>query len=695
MNLKKYFMKKLIYSLLFCLPIATMAQNIDRTKAPAPSKAPLIQVGNPVKYTLANGMQIFVVKNTKQPMVSAILTLDLEGFLDGDKAGLASMAGQLLKRGTATKSKSKLDEEVEFLGGSLSTSSTYASVSSLKSNFPKLMSILSEVVLQPAFASDELEKVRKQTLSGLESSKDNPDAISNNVMNKLVYGANHPFGEITTAKTVNNVTQKDIKAFYANYWKPNIAYLVFVGDIEPDAAKKLAEQNFGSWAKGEVPKVHFPNTTIPAQTYVAIVDRPASVQSVVAVASAIKLAPGTENAIPASVMNNILGGGFSGRLFSNLREKHGFTYGAYSSLSPNSQIGIFSAEASVRNEKTDSSVQELLYEIKRIRDEKVGEAELSTMKNYLSGGFARSLENPATIAGFALNIARFNLPADYYQKYLTNLANVDADKVQGVAKSLLDPAHMHIVIVGNAKQIAKGLEKYGPVKYFDFDGNEVAAPTEAKTDASLTPEILIQKVITAAGGKEAISAIKDLQLKGTASVMGQSLEMSQTYILPGNAISVMSMGGMAIIKQSVIDGKYAVSQQGMEAPITDEVKASLDESARIIPEQYYVEKGYKLKIVGTEKVEGKDAIDVELTTPTGKVSHRYYDANDYLLVKTLKTQEVPGQGTVTQQEFYSGYQSVNGIKIPSEEVLDMGQFKINVKFTQIKANQGLKVTDLK
>jgi zinc protease len=165
--------------------------------------------------------------------------------------------------------------------------------------------------------------------------------------------------------------------------------------------------------------------------------------------------------------------------------------------------------------------------------------------------------------------------------------------------------------------------------------------------------------------------------------------------LPGNAISVMSMGGMAIIKQSVIDGKYAVSQQGMEAPITDEVKASLDESARIIPEQYYVEKGYKLKIVGTEKIEGKDAIDVELTTPTGKVSHRYYDANNYLLVKTLKTQEVPGQGTVTQQEFYSGYQSVNGIKIPSEEVLDMGQFKINVKFTQIKANQGLKVTDLK
>ena len=217
-------MKKLIYSLLFCLPMSLMAQNIDRTKAPSPGKAPLIQVGNPVKYTLANGLQIFVVKNTKQPMVSAILALDLDGFLDGDKAGLSSMSGQLLKRGTTTKSKAVLDESVEFLGGTLSTSGSSASISSLKSNFPKLMSLLSEVILHPAFAMDELEKVRKQTLSGIESSKDDADAISNNVMNKLVYGANHPFGEITTAKTVNNVTQGDVKNFYASYWKPNIAY---------------------------------------------------------------------------------------------------------------------------------------------------------------------------------------------------------------------------------------------------------------------------------------------------------------------------------------------------------------------------------------------------------------------------------------------------------------------------------------
>jgi hypothetical protein len=298
-----------------------------------------------------------------------------------------------------------------------------------------------------------------------------------------------------------------------------------VGDIEPMDAKKLAEKYLSAWQKGNVPAQQFEKSARPAKTYVAVVDRPSSVQSVVTIAAPVQLVKGAPNDIPANVMNNILGGGFSGRLFANLREKHGFTYGAYSSLQSNKYVGIFKAEASVRNEKTDSSVQELLREINILRNEQVGETELSRMKNYLSGGFARSLENPATIANFALNIARNNLPADYYKKYLTNLAAVDAAKVQNAAQLFLNTNQMHSVIVGNAKQIAKGLEKYGPIKYFDIEGNEVAAPTEVKADASLTPTVLMEKAIAAIGTKEALNSVKDVQFKGTANLMGQSLEM--------------------------------------------------------------------------------------------------------------------------------------------------------------------------
>ena len=688
-------MKKQLYLFLFLVPLVTMAQNIDRSKAPSPGKAPLIQVGDPVKFTLANGLQVFVVKNTKLPQVSATLALDYDGFEEGDKAGVAQMAGQLLKRGTTTKSKAQLDEAIEFLGGSMSTSSQSASVSSLKGNFPSLLGLLSEVVLQPALSSEELEKIRKQTLSGIESNKDDADAISGNVVKKLVYGATHPYGEIATTKTVNQVSIADVKSFLNTYWLPNAAYLIFVGDIEPAAAKALAEKSFGNWKKGVFTKQNFAKPVQPKQTYVAIVDRPASVQSVVAIAGAVDLLPGSSNVIAGSVMNNILGGGFSGRLFANLREKYAFTYGAYSSLSPSRQIGIFQAEASVRNEKTDSSVQELLREINSIRNEQVGETELSRMKNYLSGGFARSLENPATIANFALNIARNNLPADYYQKYLTNLAAVDAAKVQNAAKLFLNTDQMHIVIVGNAKQIAKGLDKYGPIKYFDIEGNEVAAPTEVKADASLTPAALMEKAIAAIGSKEALSSIKDVQLKGTANLMGQSLEMQQTIVMPGNSVTTMSMGGMAMMRQAVVDGKYSVAQQGQEAPITDDLKEGLDESATLVPEELFLTKGYGLKIVGAEKVDGKDAIDVEVTTPSKKVSHRFYDAKTFLLVKTSKSEEVPGRGTATQQQYFTGYKTVNGVQISTEQLMDLGQMKINIKYTDIKVNQGLKSSDLK
>ena len=688
-------MKKHLYLFLFLVPLVTMAQNIDRSKAPMPGKAPLIQIGDPVKFTLANGMQVFVVKNTKLPQVSATLALDYDGFAEGDKAGVAQMAGQLLKRGTKTKSKAQLDEAIEFLGGSMSTSSQSASVSSLKGNFPSLLGLLSEVVLQPALSTEELEKIRKQTLSGIESNKDDADAISGNVVKKLVYGAMHPYGEMMTTKTVNTVSIADVKTFLNTYWIPNAAYLIFVGDIEPATAKMLAEKSFGNWKKGVFTKQNFAKPVQPKQTYVAIVDRPASVQSVVAIAGAVDLLPGSSNVIAGSVMNNILGGGFSGRLFANLREKYAFTYGAYSSLSPSRQIGIFQAEASVRNEKTDSSVQELLREINSIRNEQVGETELSRMKNYLSGGFARSLENPATIANFALNIARNNLPADYYQKYLTNLAAVDAAKVQNAAKLFLNTDQMHIVIVGNAKQIAKGLEKYGPLKYFDIEGNEIAAPTEVKADASLTPAALMEKAIAAIGSKEALSSIKDVQLKGTANLMGQSLQMQQTIVMPGNSVTTMSMGGMAMMRQAVVDGKYSVSQQGQEAPITDDLKEGLDESAFLAPEQLYLAKGYGLKIVGAEKVDGKDAIDVEVTTPSKKVSHRFYDATTFLLVKTSRSEEVPGRGTAKQQQFYTGYKVVNGVQIASEQLMDLGQMKINIKYTDIKMNQGLKTSDLK
>lgn len=472
-------MKKLSIYIFIVLPLFSLAQ-IDRTKPPTPAPAPEIKIGQPATFTLPNGLKVFVVQNTKLPRVTANLTIDLDGIVEGDKAGLTLMGGNLLRRGTATMNKAKLDEEIDFLGATINTSGTSVSASSLTNNFSKVINLMGDIILRPSFPATELEKIRRQELSALQANKDDPQEISDNVVNRLVYGKDHPYGDILTEATINNVKVDDIKTYFSTYWKPNNAYLVFVGDITPAEAKSLAEKNFGSWKKGIVPQHNYKQPQPPAKTYVAIVDRPASVQSIIKFVAPVTLKPGSPEAIPSSVMNNILGGGFSGRLFANLREKRAFTYGAYSSLKADRLTGAFTANASVRNEKTDSAIAEFINEFNRIRTEALTADEVSRMKNYLSGGFARSLENPATIANFALNVARYKLPVNYYQDYLKNLGNVGPETVQSMAKKYVLPSQMHIVIVGNAKQIAAGLEKYGEVKYFDVYGNQVVAPAAKK-----------------------------------------------------------------------------------------------------------------------------------------------------------------------------------------------------------------------
>lgn len=502
-------MKKIFLFVLISLPCLLTAQvSVDRTHAPKPGPAPLIKVGKPASFTLSNGLQVFVVRNTKLPRVAATLTIDRDPVQEGDKAGMISMAGELLRRGTAQLNKAQLDEAIDFLGADINTSASAISGFALKDNFPKLFSLMADIALHPSFPADELEKIRKQMISGIAQGKEDANTIAGNVVSKLVYGKNHPYGEIETEETVQKVTVEDIRKYYTTYWKPNIAYLIFVGDITVEEARKLADHNFGTWQKGTIPVQTYPVPVAPAKTYIAVVDRPSSVQSVINLVAPIKLKPGAPDVIPASVMNTLLGNGSSGRLYKNLREKHGFTYGAYSRIGPDKLVGNFTASASVRNEKTDSAVGQFLVELNRIRTEAVSAEDLSQTKNEMSGSFARSLESPATIANFALNVARYHLPEDYYQNYLTRLSAVDQQQVTKMADEYIHPDQLHIVIVGNAKEIAKGLEKYGEVKYFDKEGNEIAAPVTKTVDPAVSVENIFARAIQAQGEKRLCRQLK-------------------------------------------------------------------------------------------------------------------------------------------------------------------------------------------
>jgi zinc protease len=688
-------MKKIFLFLLIALPAASMAQ-ADRSKAPTPGPAPVIKVGEPASFTLPNGLKVFVVQNNKLPRVSVTLTIDRESLVEGDKAGMSSLFGELFRRGTAKMNKATLDEEIDYLGGTISTSSTSVNAFALKNNFPKIFSLMSDIVLHPSFPSDELEKIRTQELSGLAQSKEDANAIASNVMSRLVYGKSHPYGEVETEETVKKVTLADIKKYYSTYWKPNISYLIFVGDITVEEAKKLATASFGTWAKGVVPKEAHPAPAPPSKTYIAVVDRPSSVQSVINIVTPIQLKPGAPDVIPSSVMNSLLGNGSSGRLYKNLREKHGFTYGAYSSLRSDRLVGNFTASASVRNEKTDRAMGQFMLELNRIRTEQVGSEDVSQTKNEMSGSFARSLESPATIANFALNVARYNLPKDYYQNYLKNLAAVDNAAVQAMAAKYVKPGNAHIIIVGNAKEISKGLEKYGEVRYFDMYGNEKAAPTEKKVAAGVTPESILQKSVTAQGGEAAMKAIRDVSMTGTASVMGQTLDYAVKYIVPSGYLKTMSMGPNVFQKEMVKGDVYAVAQQGMEQKVEEDDKEELNESAALFLESYLLsKKGYTYTVKGIEPVAGKDAYNVEVKSPKGKIYNLFYDVTSGLRVKEVRTQDAGPAGKITQSVTTTAYKTYNGVQLPVKQLLEVTQIKLDFDITDVKVNTGLKLDDLK
>jgi predicted Zn-dependent peptidase len=689
---------KSLYNLLVMLAISgsALAQNdIDRTKAPKPGPAPAINIADPDAFTLANGLKVFVVTNTKLPQVAASLVIDRDPLLEGDKAGMTDLAGALMRRGTTKMDKITLDENVDFLGGSLSTSATSAYASSLKNNFSKLLALMADVVLRPAFSKEELEKVRKQTLSGLAQQKDDPNSIAGNVSGALLYGKTHPYGEIETETTVKNITIDDIKKYHATWWKPNIAYLIFVGDITVAEARKLTEMNFGGWAKGDLPKLNYASVQAPAKTMIAVVDRPSSVQSVISIGAPVQLKPGAPDAIPTSVMSNILGGGFSSRLNQNLREKYGFTYGAGGGVSSDKLVGRFRASASVRNEKTDSAVGQFIHEFNRIRNEQASDSEVIALKNYMSGGFARSLEDPSTIADFALNVARYNLPKDYYRTYLTRLSKVSAAEVKQMANQYVPVNNLVITIVGNAKEIAKGLDKYGEVKYFDMYGSPVSAPVEKKVAEGMTAATVMQQAIAAYGGEAALAAVKDISLKGSAEIMGQQMQYEQKHVMPDGFSATVKMGEMTLMQQKKTGQDYKTSMQGMEQPLDAADKAELDAKAAFYEERYYLaNKEVKMELAGIEQVDGKDAYKVKITMPGSDAFHSFYDVKTGLRLQEVKEQEMGQAGKVAVTFKYLEYKDYNGLKVPVKLMADFGMFQQNINITDVKLNQGLQLKDL-
>ena len=648
----------LIISLLFSS--AAVAQ-IDRTKLPEPGPAPEIKLGEVEEFTLDNGIKVFVVENDKLPRVAFSLVLERDPLVEGDKAGLTGFVGEMLTAGTTSRTKEQLDEEVDFIGASLSASSTSLYGSSLKKHQNKILELMADVLFNPVFPQSELDKLKKQALTGLAAAKDNPDAISSLLTNALVYGKDHPYGESQTEATTENITVEDVKNYYNTYFKPNIAYLAIVGDIDAREAEKVVKEYFGKWEQGDVPSNTYQAPEAPEQIRVAIVDRPASVQSVIKLGYPLEMNPAKEDFLSTRVLGYILGGGFNSRLNMKLREDKGYTYGARSSIGSDKLIANFNASTSVRTEVTDSALTEMIYEIRNIVEEGITEEELEEAKANLSGSFGRSLENPSTIANFAINIARYDLPEDYYSTYLQRLNALTVEDINAAAKKYIQPDNMYITIVGNGKEFQDKVAQFGEVKSYTNTGEEAK---EIAVDADMTAERVIEKYIEAIGGEEKAAAIKSATIKQSSEIQGQQMTISTMHDLTAMKFEQeVSMMGQVMQKITMENGKAIVSAQGQSQTLTDEQYEEAKMGMFIFPELHYEEMGYSFSLDGIQDVDGVQAYKVTVTNPTGSSVTNYYQVDNGLKVRS----ESPTVGTVT----YKKYETVEGIKYPMEMNLQM------------------------
>ncbi|MCO4821004.1 MAG: insulinase family protein [Flavobacteriaceae bacterium] len=684
---------KLYILITFVITSFSVNAQIDRSKQPQPGPAPKINLQKPLEFQLANGLTVMVVENKKLPRVSYQLRIDNVPSLDGDKAGVSSILGAMLGNGTSTISKDDFNDEVDFLGANINFGGSSAFASGLSKYSDRILELMADAAINPLLVEEEFQKEKDKQIEGLKSNEKSIDAIASRVGNALSYGTHHPYGEYISQETLNNITLEDVKTYYIEQFNPGNAYLVVIGDVNPNNIKSEIESTFGPWIKGTglnegMPEAH-PNVQYQQINFV---DMPDATQSDISITNNIQLKMSDPDYHATLIASYILGGGGSAYLYKNLRETHGYTYGSYSNLSSDKYVSKFRAYAKVRNEVTDSSVVEILNEIKRIKTETVTPETLEKAKALYSGSFVRALEQPQTIARYALNIKINDLSEDYYATYLQKINAVTADDVKRIANKYFKPDNARIIIIGKGSDVLGNLEKTGiPIKYFDTYANAVEKPEFSKPiPTGVTTQTVMDAYFNAVGGKEKASGISTVHSIANVTIEGApfkpSAELKQ--MTPNKESMEMSIEGMGTIVKQKFNGEGGYNeQQGIKTELTAEEVAEKKSEHTIFPELHYDMANVSLEAVTT--IEGKDVYKVKVMKGN-KDTFRYYDAESGLLVRTETPVEAQGQ-SMTSVTDLGNYSEVNGVKFPYFFRIKAGPQVISMNVSNVKVNEG--VTD--
>lgn len=679
-------MKKIIIVLSGLFLTLTM-QAQDRTQ-PKPGPSPVINIKKPQSFTLPNGLQVLIVENHKLPKVSFSLNIDNSPYAEGTKKGVANLTSSLIGNGSKKISKDAFNEEIDFLGAELSFYASGASGSSLSKYSGRILELMADGALNPNFTQEEFDKEKDKLLENLKTQEKSVAAVAGRVQNVLAFGKDHPSGEYLSEETIKNVTLADVENNYNTYFVPENAYLVIIGDVKFKETKKAVEKLFGSWVKASAPSVKYTDPVNVQYSQINFVDMPNAVQSEIALQNTVNLKMTDKDYFATIVANQILGGDFNSYLNMNLREAHGWTYGARSGIGGSKYVSTFRASTQVRNAVTDSAVVEFFKEIKKIRTEKVTDEMLANVKAGYVGKFVMQIEKPQTVAGYALRIKTQGLPEDFYENYIKNINAVTAEEVMAAANKYFLEDKIRVVIVGKGSDVIPGLEKLKiPMFYFDKFGAPTSKPVMKKAaPAGVTVKTVLDNYIKAVGGEKAVKGVKTISTVASGEIQGTPLEMN-TKVTSANKLSnEMKAMGMSIMKQVVNEKGAYVTQQGKRKDLDGEKLADAKENAMPFPELTMAAKA-TITLDGIESFNGADAYVIK----DGKTTH-YYDVNTGLKIGQAVTQEANGQ-KMTQITNYSDYKEVKGIKVPYKVSMSFGPQEIEFKTTDVKINEGVSDAD--
>ena len=468
-------------ALLSASPPVRLSAQVDRSKPPTLPPPPALKLPAVQTAVLPNGLTLAVVEMHKVPVVDVQVLVDAGAARDpGDLPGLATFTALMLQQGAGTRGALDVADEAAFLGAQLNTAATVdgaaASLHVTRRRLEAALDLLVDVVLRPTFPDSEVARQRELRGAQLVQQRDEPVAVANVAFPAIVYGAAHPYGHALngTEAATTALTRDRVADFYRAYYRPNAARVLVVGDISPAQARRLVTARFGGWQRGDIPGLTGGAAPARAARAIYLIDKPGAAQSVIRIGH-VGPARSTPDWYALEVLNTVLGGAFTSRLNQNLRETHAYTYGAFSQFAARRLAGAFVALASVVTAKTDSSLVEFLKELRRIRDERVPDAELAKAKAYVTLGLPGEFETTGGAAARFRELLSYGLPLDYYDRYIERIGAVTAADVQRVARQYIDPDHFDIVVVGDKTQIEAGIRALneGPIVYRDLWGQEI------------------------------------------------------------------------------------------------------------------------------------------------------------------------------------------------------------------------------